>query len=340
MNEELISIIVPVYNCKKTIDKCINSVLQQTYQKFELILVDDGSIDGTSKICDDYVKLNTNVICIHKKNEGVSKARNTGLIESKGKYIMFIDSDDYIENNMLHDMKKAMEYSKADIVICGYNVIKNGRKKKNEIQIDSNVSEREKLNYLYQNFYLNVVWNKIYLKEKISTLFNENINNGEDMIFNLEYIKNCKKIEIIKETLYNYLIEDKKVSLSQMYEKESFNNIFKIYEMSKTLYLKKFNKNTDMYSINKIFKINLLNIIQNIAVDKNLKKNKKEELIINIINKTKKTNIYEYTYVTNNFEKVINILVKKNKIKKIIKICRFKYFIKRIKLLNMRLYTI
>lgn len=98
---KLISIIVPVYNSEKTLCRCVDSILAQTYQNFELILIDDGSIDQSGKICDDYVRLDSRVRVFHKKNGGVSAARNVGLDNAKGTWLTFIDSDDYIQENYL-----------------------------------------------------------------------------------------------------------------------------------------------------------------------------------------------------------------------------------------------
>ena len=99
MNEELISIIVPVYNVEEYLKECIDSIINQTYKRIEIILVDDGSTDKSGKICDDYAKIDKRIKVVHKENGGLSDARNVGISVSSGKYIAFVDSDDWVEKN-------------------------------------------------------------------------------------------------------------------------------------------------------------------------------------------------------------------------------------------------
>ena len=121
--EELISVVVPVYNVEKYIDKCINSIINQTYKNLEIILVDDGSPDNCGNICDEYAKKDNRIIVIHKENGGLSDARNTGIEVSKGKYITFIDSDDYISDNYVSFLYNLIIEYKADISIGKHYVL-------------------------------------------------------------------------------------------------------------------------------------------------------------------------------------------------------------------------
>ena len=106
---KLVSVIIPVYNVERYLKKCIDSILNQTYKNLEIILVDDGSTDCSSKICDEYAKNDTRILVIHKANGGQSEARNIGISESKGEYIFFVDSDDYIEYNAIETMLEIAE---------------------------------------------------------------------------------------------------------------------------------------------------------------------------------------------------------------------------------------
>ena len=115
-----ISIIVPVYNVEKYLEKCIKSILNQTFTDFELILVNDGSTDKSGVICDNYKNIDDRIIVIHKKNEGLSSARNSGLDIAKGRYIGFVDSDDYINNDMYHKLYEALIKNNSDISICKF----------------------------------------------------------------------------------------------------------------------------------------------------------------------------------------------------------------------------
>ncbi len=119
MTDSLISVIVPVYNCKEYLDRCITSILDQTYGKIELVLVDDGSTDGSGEVCDRYAGEYGNVIVIHQKNSGPATARNNGLDAARGEYIGFVDSDDWIEPDMYEKMHAYMVKNDLDIVCCG-----------------------------------------------------------------------------------------------------------------------------------------------------------------------------------------------------------------------------
>ena len=115
-----LSIIVPVYQAKEYLEKCINSILEQSFVDFELILVDDGSDDGSERICNDYAKKDERVKIIRQENQGVSSARNTGLDYATGKYIAFVDADDWVEKELFEESINAIEKSKADILYHGF----------------------------------------------------------------------------------------------------------------------------------------------------------------------------------------------------------------------------
>ena len=119
MKEELISIIVPIYNVEKYLDKCVRSILSQDYQNIEILLIDDGSTDSSGRIADEFDKNFKNIKVFHKKNGGLSDARNFGIKQSKGKYLGFIDSDDYVETNMFSFLYNNIKKYDADISICG-----------------------------------------------------------------------------------------------------------------------------------------------------------------------------------------------------------------------------
>lgn len=126
MEDKLITIIIPVYNVEKYLRECIDSVIAQTYKNLEIILVDDGSIDKSGEICDEYSKKDSRIRVIHKKNGGLSDARNVALDIAKGEYIGFIDSDDYIEKDMFETLYKLAEKYHAEISsISFYKILEN-----------------------------------------------------------------------------------------------------------------------------------------------------------------------------------------------------------------------
>lgn len=189
----MISVILPIYNSEKYLKKCIDSIKNQTYKDLEIILVNDGSTDNSPKICDEYAKIDKRIKVIHQKNGGQATARNAGLDASKGEYIAFVDSDDYIEKDMYELLLSMIEESHSDIAICGHK----------EVFEDESISsveifEKEMLDTeaLWQEIFGNLnnaVWNKLFKKELIGELrFPVGMIHGEDLIFNLNYLLNCK----------------------------------------------------------------------------------------------------------------------------------------------------
>lgn len=165
--EDLITIIVPVYNVEKYIKKCIDSILHQTYKNLEIILVDDESPDNCGTICDEYTQKDYRVRVIHKKNGGLSDARNIGLKIANGKYIGFIDSDDYIKRNMIQDLYNLLKEKNADISICAYELLNEDEKPKANksgkiYSFDSIEAIRE---LLMSKLITSHCWNKLYKKE-------------------------------------------------------------------------------------------------------------------------------------------------------------------------------
>lgn len=209
MNDSLekISIIVPVYNRENCIEKCIDSICNQTYDNVEIIIVDDGSTDNSGKICDSYGEKDHRIHVLHQENQGVSAARNAGIHKATGKYIQFVDSDDTVVQTMCEKLIKRQKETDAELIICGYNLYK-GNSKEEMLATDTVFCSMEdfaqEFNYYMEKFLIHSPWNKLYLKEKIKLFFNTDYSLGEDLLFNLNYIGNCTYIAGCAETLYNY----------------------------------------------------------------------------------------------------------------------------------------
>lgn len=199
-----ISIIVPIYNAEKTIEKCINSILKQTYPDYELLLINDGSKDNSQELIKKYQK-NNKVKIINQKNHGVAYTRNLGIKKAIGKYIMFIDNDDYIDENYLEKHITIIEKEKSDIVISGYR----------RINIENKILHEEKLENTYWSRYIIAApWAKIYKKE---FLIKNNIEFlsygiGEDVYFNLICYSYNPKVFITNYVGYNWFFNTKSVS--------------------------------------------------------------------------------------------------------------------------------
>ena len=208
----MISIVVPVYKSEKTLERCVESLLAQTWKKIEIILVDDGSVDGSPAICDAYQKKDERVRVIHKKNGGVSTARNAGLLASVGTYVAFVDSDDFVEPDYCEKMRNALLEQQGEIAICGYfhHYVGACVEKLPEVQ--------EKLLNLYGGGFLNMPWNKLFVRERFvrkeAGLFPEDLDLGEDLLFNLDYLKLCQNVVAVPVPLYHYIQEESGKTLS------------------------------------------------------------------------------------------------------------------------------
>lgn len=202
-----ISVVIPVYNVEKYLPECIESVRNQTYPVYEIILVDDGSTDSSSLICDKYVQTDKRIRVVHKKNEGLSSARNTGIDAASGDYISFIDGDDWIEPGMYKAMTDAVIESKADIIACNMILeLSTGDKVPYASESKNILYTKEKaLKELYKNKNLTFsACNKIYnIKLFDSIRFTENIIL-EDMDISYRLIYQANSIYYLKDPFYNY----------------------------------------------------------------------------------------------------------------------------------------
>lgn len=202
----LISIIVPVYNAEKYLERCILSVLNQSYCNFELILVDDGSTDDSKKICEAYAQKDDRIIVIAQKNSGVSSARNCGLRYATGEYISFLDADDFLEKDFCKLMEGKMSCD-ISLVICGVKFIYSDHIDTSQWQMNTYFDYNdlpEAMLQLRKNGMLYASWNKLYRRENINFHFIEDMTFAEDSCFVLQYLSKCNKIAVISEPLYNY----------------------------------------------------------------------------------------------------------------------------------------
>lgn len=247
-----ISVIVPVYNCEKYLSQCIQSIIEQDEKEIEIILVDDGSTDGSSSICDEFARKDERIIVVHKENEGVSVARNKGLEIAKGKYIAFVDADDYLDSKIYSTAYNEMENNNLDLIIWNYNFDRDGRIVTNENFPETCIVEGEDaIKNVSATVLCPVVcdlptlnnkivgmgfpWNKLYRLDIIKNYnirFTKGIILYEDVLFIYEYLKNAKKVELLNQAIYNYRINQDGATLKYKPEIMKSNNIFleKIYK--------------------------------------------------------------------------------------------------------------
>lgn len=219
MNTPIVSIIVPVYNAAKplgenktVLHRCIDSILNQEYRDYELIVVDDGSKDESGKILDEYAAKDERINVIHKENSGVSNTRNLAIQNARGKYIQFLDADDWITTDATKSLVRTMEESKADLVIADfYRVVGENTSHKGRIDSDKVLTRDEFADYMIQNpadYYYGVLWNKLYKKSIIDTYhlkMDASLSWSEDFIFNLEYLLHVKHVAPLQLPIYYYV---------------------------------------------------------------------------------------------------------------------------------------
>lgn len=201
-----ISVIVPIYNTEKFLRKCIESILNQTLQELEVILINDGSKDNSHNICLEYVeKYPKKIIYINNKNIGCSATRNLGIKLAQGEYIAFVDSDDYIEKTMYEELWKVKEKYDSDIVVCGITYVNLIEKtKKDSIPKIINQNEYFKHKNRIANPINKIFRKKIILENKI--FFPVNTHYSEDLVFCFKALLSTKKIDSISKSLYNYIL--------------------------------------------------------------------------------------------------------------------------------------
>lgn len=204
--KKLLSVVVPVYNVEKYLDRCIKSIINQTYKNLEIILVDDGSVDASGKICDKYAFKDKRINVIHKENEGLSEARNTGIKLSKGNYITFVDSDDYIDERMYEILINDLEKYDVDIASCDYlRIVDYSKKAKISSEVLIYSKEEALIKLLRNEEYKDYAWNKIYKKKLFDGVLYPKGRVQEDVATTYKLILNANSVSYNKSKLYFYL---------------------------------------------------------------------------------------------------------------------------------------
>lgn len=236
---KLVSVIVPVYNAENYLGYCLNSIVSQTYQQIEIILINDGSTDNSLAICQNYALVDDRISIITVENNGVSNARNVGLDAAKGEYIQFIDSDDVIKSNMIEQTVQMMEAYQKDVVVSSFEMITLGQNDAdmNKISFSCNIMggecvlTREKFFkkmafILWRTSLLECSWNKLFRRSIIqenNIRFPKELTLGEDFCFNMDYFQYVNGA-VFTNKVYYYYMQVNKGALTRKYRADLFDN--------------------------------------------------------------------------------------------------------------------
>lgn len=294
---DLISVIVPIYKVEKYLDKCIESIINQTYYNLEIILVDDGSPDDCPNICNEWAKRDKRIITFHKKNGGLSDARNFGIEHCNGKYIMFVDSDDYIKSNMVEVLYKTIIEDKSDISICDYYISKENNITVHNFSQKRFIVKENKYKYLYNEygFVTIVAWNKLYAREIFNTIRYPKGKIHEDEFIICDLLNCANSISYVLEPLYYYVQRENsimnKISLNRFDVVEALEKRVSFFEDKDDFINKEITQKVEFYRILELLQIiytNQKEQVNNILVQEMLikiqnlasvlKKNKKYSL--------------------------------------------------------------
>lgn len=295
-----VSIIVPVYNVEKYISECITSLIEQTYENIEIIIINDGSTDKSKEICQELKEKDERIIFITKHNSGVSDTRNIGISKSTGDYIVFVDSDDYIDKHYIEEMVKGMKEEEfIDMAVCNYvelykNVLLHGGSNLTDNLI---ITNKEAINDIYKlKSFGGYLWNKIFKNDiirKYNIRFNKEIHMCEDMLFLLTYLSECNHIKRIPKELYFYRM--RKSSMIWNKDEIKYKTLYNAYnQMYKIIYKNDvkmdyfyymvlnsiFSNNLKLVNIQRYLQFNIFRAYDYVCRSKNIKNKEKIKLKI------------------------------------------------------------
>lgn len=286
--QDLVSVIIPVYNAQKYINRCVDSILKQDYENYEIILVNDGSSKECTDLLNELSYCDSRIKVLHQENKGVSAARNNGIKQSSGEWIVFVDADDYISPDMLSEMLRIAREKNADIVASDYFVCKGGTITPTKF-LDATetivYTGNMKINLVksciesraYGNPFgatnIGVPWAKMYKRDIISiTTFDEKLTHMEDTVFNINVFMNAKRIVYLPKSLYNYVV----------HKSSAVNSAKKDFEFVAQRFfeeLQKFSKNNNLeYELDDVIEYKKFCLYHQCVIMQYLRSNKKTML--------------------------------------------------------------
>lgn len=240
----LVTVIVPVYNSVDELECCVESILQQSYQNIELILVDDGSTDMSGKICDQYSKKYSSVQVVHQENQGEMVAKNTGLERATGRYIQFVDNDDWLEPDMTEKLVLAAEHSSADMVVCSYRRIYDNDYSEDVVLGITGMQPpyRQLMEFARgvpdAMLRMGAPWNRLLRRdilEKHHLRFENDRTPNIETLFACEYVRCIRNCYFLDEPLYNYRMPDGRKTSTTRYRPKAFEMTNRVYGMIESI---------------------------------------------------------------------------------------------------------
>ena len=287
MNEEKISIIVPVYNVEAYLEKCVESILKQTYTNLEILLVNDGSTDKSGELCDKLALRDHRIRVIHKENGGLSDARNRGIDEASSNLIGFIDSDDYIDEDMYETLYRQMVASKADLSMCGHYDVYHQIPEKQVAEIKTwELMPEEAIKMVMEAKILSVTAvNKLYKKALFEQLRFRIGKIAEDAFIMVDLIHQCSKIVATNEKKYNYVHRENSITTQKFSLK--FLNVIEAYEQNAKMISENY---PDLYDV-AIMRLNwaYFYVLDRLLVDNDFKDKVLEDRLISYLKKNKRS---------------------------------------------------
>lgn len=243
---EKISVIVPVYNVEQYLERCVDSIINQTYTNLEIILVNDGSTDNSGKLCDELAKKDERIRVIHKENGGLSDARNRGIDESESDLVGFIDSDDYIDSDMYEVLLKNLNDTDADLSMCALYDVYNNTPEAQVINKETwKLSSEQAIKMVMEAKILSVTAvNKLYRKSLFTDLKFEVGKIAEDAFIMIKLLDKCEKIVATNEKKYYYVHRENSITTQKFSTK--FLNVIEAYEQNSNIILEKYPKLKDV----------------------------------------------------------------------------------------------
>lgn len=262
---EKVSIIVPVYNVHSYLNNCLESLVRQTYKNIEILLIDDGSTDGSGNICDEWAVKDARIKVFHKENGGVSSARNVGIANATGEYLMAADGDDFCEETFVEKMYNAITNQDCDMALCGHCMEYTNKVINYETPYETGIYDVKEIfsalflatknnesKRLFAAFWAAILKRSII--EKYNLRCDTDVTRAEDLLFLLDYTGYCKKVAILNESLYHYIQRESSLVHTQyivptmpaiqslMYIQEQFIKISDNHNIDKELYMQSFLK--------------------------------------------------------------------------------------------------